>query len=100
MIVNTDFWTAVSYARSHNIMIRPEYWALWIKYDKERADFVWVDKSGKHAYYNGNVNIVNLTDKIMDTTKWEFMCNKVEYGLISPFSIQPEEYLGHKLTEV
>ena len=39
MIVEKSFIDAINYAKKSGVMIRPEYWSLWIRYVKSKGGF-------------------------------------------------------------
>lgn len=77
MIVEKSFIDAISYAKKHDVTIRPEYWSLWIRYVKEKAGFFWCDKNGKVSQCSGLDKNLVVCDKVLDVTKWEFMCDEL-----------------------
>ena len=70
MIVEKSFIDAITYARKHNIMIRPEYWSSWMKYVKDKSGFCWCTKDGTVLLDHGLDKYVLLADKILAITKW------------------------------
>lgn len=77
MIVEKSFIDAISYAKKHSVLIRPEYWSQWIRYDKDSTTFYWCNKYGENDKWHGIDKAVVLCDKIADITKWEFMCDEL-----------------------
>lgn len=83
MIVEKSFIDAVSYAKKHDVMIRPEYWSLWIQYVKSKGGFFWCTKSGTITQDRGLDKSVVVCDKILDVTRWEFMCDALVDDTVS-----------------
>lgn len=77
MIVEKSFIDAIKYAKKNSVMIRPEYWSLWIQYVKSKGGFFWSDKSGRITEDHGLDKSVVVCDKILDVTRWEFMCDEL-----------------------
>lgn len=77
MIAERSFIDAISYAKKHDVMIRPEYWSLWIRYIPYKNGFFWCDKDGTIAQKSGLEKNVTVYDKVLDVTKWEFMCDEL-----------------------
>ena len=77
MIVEKSFIDAINYAKKNNVMIRPEYWSLWIQYVKSKGGFFWCEKSGKITQDRGLDKNVVVCDKILNVTRWEFMCDEL-----------------------
>lgn len=77
MIVEKTFIDAISYAKKHRIMIRPEYWSLWIRYISYKNGFFWCNKDGTFAQTSGLERNVTVCDELLDVTKWEFMCDEL-----------------------
>lgn len=75
MIVEKTFIDAINYAKKSGVMIRPEYWSLWIRYVKSKGGFFWCDKNGGITQDRGLDKSVVVCDKILDVTRWEFMCD-------------------------
>lgn len=98
MIVKTDFLSAINYAKDHDIMVRPEYWSLWIMYDKDSGCFMWANKNKNPAHENGYIKNVNINDKILRTFRWEFMCDSIDETMINTAEKVKEETLGDILT--
>ena len=83
MIVEKSFIDAISYAKKHAIMIRPEYWSLWIRYIKNKAGFFWCDKDVVITKSCGIDNKVTISDKVLDVKKWEYMCDELVDDTVS-----------------
>lgn len=83
MIVEKSFIEAISYAKKHDIMVRPEYWSPWIRYIKNKAGFFWCDKDGIIIKSSGLDKNVTVCDKVLDVTKWEFMCDELVDDAVS-----------------
>lgn len=77
MIVEKSFIDAINYAKKNGVMIRPEYWSLWIRYVKYKCGFFWCDKNGGITQDRGLDKNVVVCDKILDVTRWEFMCDEL-----------------------
>ena len=77
MLVEKSFIDAINYAKKNSVMIRPEYWSLWIQYVKSKGGFFWCDKSGKITQDRGLDKNVVVGDKILNITRWEFMCDEL-----------------------
>lgn len=83
MIVEKSFIDAINYAKKHDVMVRPEYWSLWIKYIKYKNGFFWCDKNGTITQSHGSDKSVTVCDKVLDATKWEFMCDELVDDTVS-----------------
>lgn len=77
MIVEKNFIDAIEYCKKNNVLIRPEYWSQWIRYDSAMATFYWCNKRGENDKCHGVDKVVALCDSVLNVTKWEFMCDEL-----------------------